>query len=340
MDVGLVGCGQIGHRRAAVLSESDDRLVVAADDVAERVQRLATEFSCRSTAVWQEVVSDPSIDTVMVATTHEWLAPVTKAALENGKHVLVEKPMARNSAEAESILESVSGKAILKVGYNHRHHPAVSKARELLAKGAIGAPLYIRCRYGHGGRPGYGTEWRADREKSGGGELLDQGIHCIDLGRWFLGNFIEATGLVDTYVWNSRNEPPGDSVEDNAFALLRTESGQTMSLHASWTQWKNLFSFELFGEEGHLIVEGLGGSYGTETLTIGKRNMQGGPPNEETLTFDEPDNSWHEEWQEFKSAIEEGRQPLASGEDGLQALRAVQAVYESARTGRVVPISR
>ena len=133
------------------------------------------------------------------------------------------------------------------------------------------------------------------------------------------------------------------SVEDNAFALFRTAKGQVASLHASWTQWKNLFSFEVFGERGALIVEGLGGSYGTEKLEVGRRKMENGewkdgPPVVEVAEFPAPDRSWELEWEEFTSAIREGRQPLANGEDGLQAMRLVEGIYESARTGQVVKV--
>ena len=217
----------------------------------------------------------------------------------------------------------------LKIGFNHRHHPAVWKAKALLEEGSIGQSLFIRCRYGHGGRPGYEDEWRADPEISGGGELLDQGIHTIDLFRWFLGDFQEAFGYTDTWFWDM-------PVEDNAFALFRTPGGQVAFLHTSWTQWKNLFSFEISGSAGYLIVEGLGGSYGAERLTWGRRRPESGPPDEERFDFSGPDTSWKAEWYEFVSAVQEGREPLANGYDGWQAMRMVHAVYESARTGQRV----
>jgi predicted dehydrogenase len=125
-------------------------------------------------------------------------------------------------------------------------------------------------------------------------------------------------------------------LEDNAFALLRTVDGRVAQFHTSWTQWKNRFTFEVFGRDGFVRVEGLGGSYGTERLEIGRRKTEGGSPEVETFEFPGPDLSWQAEWQEFTSAIREGRQPLANGEDGLQAMRLIAAIYESARTGQVV----
>jgi predicted dehydrogenase len=346
MRVGLVGCGLIGRRRAEVVHRSPgDELVVVADVVEASAHALAGELGCEGTSDWEQVANRTDVDAVIVATTHNWLAPITTEALKHGKHVLVEKPMARNAEEAEAILKVATDHAIVKVGFNHRHHAAIWKAHEVFDQGVIGRPLFMRCRYGHGGRPGYDKEWRTDRQKSGGGELLDQGIHAIDLCRWFLGDFSEVSSFTATYVWAAQEEQTvagkpsstaSEGVEDNAFALFRTAAGQVVSLHASWTQWKNLFSLEIFGEEGYLIVEGLGGSYGAELLKVGRRSMAGGRPQEEVLEFPDTDLSWEAEWREFVEAVGEGRQPLANGHDGYQALKAVQGAYESARTGSVV----
>lgn len=125
-------------------------------------------------------------------------------------------------------------------------------------------------------------------------------------------------------------------LEDNGFALLRTATGQIATIHTSWTQWKNLFRFEVFGQKGYLMVEGLGGSYGVERLTLGIRRPESGPPEQEVWEFPGPDISWQMEWAEFKAAISKPGQPLGSGHDGYQAARVIDAIYESAKTGRVV----
>jgi predicted dehydrogenase len=273
------------------------------------------------------------VDIVVVSTTNNWLAPITVAALQAGKHVLCEKPPGCTAEEALQMLQAArNSKRRLKIGFNHRHHVAVWKAKELLDQDSIGELLFIRCRYGHGGRPGYEREWRADPKAAGGGELLDQGIHAIDLFRWFLGDFDEAFGYAATWFWDM-------PVEDNAFALFRTEDGRVASLHASWTQWKNTFSLEVFGRDGYLIVDGLGGSYGTEQLTWGRRGPHSVPPDEKCFSWSGADISWTAEWSEFTAAIREDRQPLANEYDGWQAMRMVSAVYESARSGRVVSLA-
>ena len=365
MKVGLVGCGLIGKRRADVVRQSPgDELVIVADVDEGRATSLAREMGCLATTHWQDVVARDDVDAVIVSTTNNWLAPISIAALQSGKHVLCEKPPGRNPEEARQMMQAARANGRkLKIGCNHRHHPGVWRAKELFDRGNVGEPLFIRCRYGHGGRPGYDEEWRADPEIAGGGELLDQGIHAIDLFRWFLGDFTEAFGFIATYVWrrgktedgkgkmeggtgnpssilhppiSNLQSPISNLVEDNAFAFFRTAKGQVASLHASCTQWKNLFSFELFGQDGYLIVEGLGSSYGAERLEVGRRKTEGGSPEIEVFEFPGPDLSWQAEWQEFTSAIHEGREPLANGYDGWQAMKMVYAVYESARTGRVV----
>lgn len=332
--VGMIGAGRVGAKRAGAIAQAPNtRLVAVADRDPQRAQALAQAHGCRAGETWEAVVAARDIDAVVVATPHRWLAPITLAALEAHKHVLCEKPLAMTAEEAERVVAAALRNGTkLKTGFNHRHHPALREAHALARAGRIGRLLFLRCRYGHGGRAGYAEEWRADPAESGGGELLDQGIHALDLFRWFLGEFTEVSAFLGQAFWPI-------AVEDNAFCTLRTADGQIASLHASWTQWKNLFSFEVFGENGYLIAEGLGGSYGPERLVIGLRPENFGPPAEEHLTFDGEDTSWTEEWEEFHAAIREDRPPLADGFDGWQALRLVGAAYESARTRGAISLA-
>ncbi len=328
--VAVIGAGRVGSIRAREVARSaDTRLVAVVDTDESRARELASSYACAASDDWEQSVRDSGIDAVVVATPHNWLAPITLAALRAHKHVLCEKPMASTAQEAERLVQCASENGTkLKTGFNHRHHPAIQAAHQLACRGEIGRLLYIRCRYGHGGRAGYEREWRADPGQSGGGELLDQGIHALDLFRWFLGEFSEVHAMLGHFFWPT-------AVEDNAFCTLRTPRGQVASLHASWTQWKNLFSFEVFGEEGYAIVEGLGGSYGRERLILGRRASGFGPPREEVLEFAQ-DSSWTDEWNEFVCAIREDRAPLGDGRDGWEALRLVQAAYESAACGQAV----
>lgn len=328
--VGLIGAGLQGWRRAPVLKQfPGTEVVIVAAAHQETSERLANSIGCQATTNWEEVV-EKDLDAVLVCTPPHLHAPISISAMNKGKHVLCEKPLTRILKEAEDMLAAAqANNVILKCGFNHRHHPGIQKAREWFDEGIIGELNFIRCRYGICGRPDYEKEWRANSEMIGGGQLMEQGIHAVDLFRWFLGEITEVTGFTANRFWDIA------PLEDNAFALFRTEKGQVASLHSSLTQWINLFSFELFGQDGYIVVEGLGGSYGVEKVTLGKRAFLE-PFKEETTEFRGGDQSWREEWKEFVTAIEEKREPLGSGYDGLEALRLVYAVYESDRSGRVV----
>ncbi len=191
----------------------------------------------------------------------------------------------------------------------------------------------MRARYGHGGRPGYEREWRGNREAAGGGELTDQGVHIADLLHWFAGVPTEAFAYLQTAVW-----PLGD-LEDNALGLFRFGETAVASFHTSWTQWKNLFSFEIYGTRGSLTIEGLGKSYGVERLTIADRAMEGGAPAMTELIFDEPDRSWQIEWDDFLTALQTGSTYLGTPGDGVVAMAMIDALYRSAREGRPQPIA-
>jgi predicted dehydrogenase len=349
--VAIIGCGLIGNKRALSIervfesaSVSPCKIVQFCDLDLCRARALASRHQADAGSDWEQTVQRSDLDIVVVATVNMHLAPIAIAALRSGKHVLCEKPLGRNFVEAgQIVLAAQESGCTLKTGFNYRHHPAIAKAKSLADSGELGRLHFLRCRFGHGGRPGYDKEWRADRELCGGGELLDQGVHVVDLFRWFMGDFEEAFGYVSTVFWNM-------PVEDNAFALFRTGDRRIASMHTSWTQWKNIFSFEVFGELGYLVVDGLGGSYGPETLTIGKRRTSvdlegrmeftGGAPKEEKVMFCGPDLSWDAEWLEFISAIEHGREPVGSGWDGLEANRMLEAVYLSASKRCPVQISK
>ncbi len=336
MRVGIIGCGVIGRRRAAVIRESEvDEVAVVADVDGDRAQEASQAAGSAWTTRWEDVVENDSLDAVVVATTNEWLAPVSQAALEFGKHVLCEKPAGRSPGELQSLVRAAHARGLtLKVGFNLRHAPAISRAHALCAEGALGELTFLRARYGHGGRPGMETEWRSNASIAGGGELLDQGVHVVDLFRWFAGDFAEVFGYTANYCWPA---PAGIAgVEDNAFALFRTAGGIIGCLHVSWTQWKNLFSFEAFGTQGYVVVEGLGGHYGPSILRCGTRPATGGAPEETCREFEGSERSWAPEWHEFASAVAESRQPLGNGLDGLRAAEMVHGAYESALTGSLI----
>lgn len=345
MKVAIVGCGLIGNKRAEVIRRSSsEELVLAMDSDLERAKGLARESGCRVASEWHAAVTASAVDAVIVATPNKWLAPIAISALRAGKHVLCEKPPGRSLDEALQMAEAAgNARRVLKIGFNHRHHPAIDQAHKLVRQGVVGPLMFLRAVYGHGGRPGYDKEWRADPDLAGGGELLDQGVHIVDLARWFLGEFSEVYARTNTYYWDLGFHPSHGradasssraQLEDNAFALLSTSDGKVAQFHTSWTQWKNRFSFEVFGRDGYLRVEGLGGSYGIEALIVGRRKSESGHPDEQRFEYPDPDPSWQAEWEEFTSAIREGRSPMASGQDAVESMRLVQALYASAAAGR------
>ena len=338
----IVGAGLVGRKRAESLKSCGHGAWLAAvcDIDRGRASALAAATGVPAYNDWRRVLDIPGLEAVIAAAPNKFNAEIAAAALERGCHVLCEKPLGRNSGEAELLNRTAAVRGgILKTGFNHRHHPALGKARALVEAGGLGPLYYIRGVYGHGGRPGYEKEWRANPEISGGGVLLDQGVHLVDLCRWFLGEIEEAYGRVRTAYWLM-------PVEDNASMILRAEGGRTASFEVSWTQWKNKFQFEIVGEKGYLLIDGLGGSYGTERLVRGSRRPDpekpgryaGGAPEEVVEEFPGPDASWDEEWKEFTSSILAGREPLGSGRDGLQANRVIDAVYRSARLNAPVPV--
>jgi predicted dehydrogenase len=256
-----------------------------------------------------------------VSTLHDSLAEITLAAVQADKHVLVEKPAARSADELEKIIEAIGdSKVKVRVGFNHRYHRALLKAKEIVDFGGLGELMFIRARYGHGARVGYDREWRADPNLSGGGELIDQGPHLIDLSRWFLGDFPHIQGFAHTYYWDM-------PVDDNGFMLLKTEKNQVAFLHASCTEWKNLFSMEIYGKKGKLDISGLGGSYGVEKLTFYRMLPEMGPPETQAWEYPMTDNSWESEMNDFYEDISRNRSPSAGLSDAYEALKIIQHVY-------------
>ena len=318
----IIGCGLIGRKRAA--SMAPGQLRYACDLDAARAADLAKGYA-GATAItdYAQALADPAVNAVIVATLNGALAPIALAAVRAGKHVLVEKPGALNAAQLRALQDAAAQAGVrVRIGYNHRFHPALQQARALADSGVLGPLMFLRGRYGHGGRKGYDREWRADPNLSGGGELIDQGVHMIDLAGWFLGDFPTVAGHAATFFWDMK-------VDDNAFLSLRTAGGQTAWLHVSCTEWKNLFSLELYGRDGKVAIDGLGGSYGQEKCTYYKMLPQMGPP--ETTVWDYPagDNSWKLELAAFEEDIRTGRAPNPGLREGIRTLEIVESIYRA-----------
>ena len=319
----VIGCGLIGRKRTNALAHVPGATLLHAWDLdAARAADLAKLVpGCASATDYHAVLADSRVDAVIVSTLNASLAPISLAAVTAGKHVIVEKPGALNAAQLRLVQEAARKTgARVRLGYNHRFHPALLKAREIFESGVLGPMMFLRARYGHGGRKGYDREWRANPALSGGGELIDQGVHLIDLAGWFLGEFTKVEGHASTLFWDMK-------VDDNAFLSLRTAAGQTAWLHASCTEWKNMFSLELYGRDAKRSIDGLGGSYGPEKLTYYKMLPQMGPPETTVFEFPGADDSWAVETRAFVDDIRLGREPAPGLTEGIRTLEIVEAIY-------------
>jgi predicted dehydrogenase len=285
LNVAIIGCGLIGRKRAEALKGLVN--LSACHDINSGVaKQFAQDFTCTNPGDLNSILNNQEIDVIFIATRHDSLGLIAKQAIKKGKSVFIEKPGAIDHSTLNEIDDLTKNSNLhIHVGYNHRHHRGIRKAIQMADSGELGKILFLRARYGHGGRVGYNYEWRANKNLSGGGELIDQGTHLLDLSQAFLGNVTLEYGATPNYFWEMQ-------VEDNAFIVVKNQSGAIGFLHASCTEWKNTFSLEVYGETGKLEITGLGGSYGTEKLTYFKMLPEMGPPETRSWEFSMPDDSW------------------------------------------------
>jgi predicted dehydrogenase len=322
--VAIIGCGRIGAQRARALGPRE-ALIGCYDIDLNAAQTLAAGYNATACETAEDLF-ELAPDVVVVATSHDRLAEHTARALAAGAHVLVEKPAGISTAQIDHLIDCqrASGR-LVKVGFNHRFHPALARLSQEVHSGRHGALLQLRARYGHGGRPGYDREWRAEPRRSGGGELIDQGMHLLDLTHWLAGPLPLHSALLHTQFWQT-------PVEDNAALILGEpgmRSGPWAVLHASWTEWKNLFSLEVYCRDAKLQVDGLVRSYGPQCLRIYRMGPELGPPALEQVDYADEDVSWRGEWQHFTAAIESGdeRALMGSLADARYAWSQVEAAY-------------
>jgi predicted dehydrogenase len=327
--VGIVGCGFIGTKRAEALG--GDRLVACFDTDAGAARTLAEPHDASACPSLHELL-ELDLDVVVVAVTHDQLAPAAICALQAGANVVVEKPAALGVAQVEAIADA-AGRAgkLARVGFQHRFYPALVRVDEIVRSGRFGDVMFLRARYGHGGRIGYDREWRMDPERSGGGELVDQGMHLIDLTHWLMGPLPLHSALLRTNYWDA-------AVEDNA-ALLLGEPGDPhapwATLHATWTEWKNLFSLEVYCRTGKLSVDGLAKSYGPQRLAVYAMKPGLGPPDAEHVDFPPQDTSWQDEWRSIRDAVAGGD----TGQGDLESARYAWGIVEEAYRRNGYPLN-
>lgn len=329
--VGIIGYGKMGRLRHKILVESSRAKVVAVfDPFVTLTEEIAGAKICRDA---QEIIADETIDAVFVATVNLLNKELTIAALRAGKHVFCEKPPAFNARDVEEIMEvERASRRRLMYGFNHRQHGAALHMRDIISSGMYGRVLWMRGRYGKSVDADYLSSWRADPRLAGGGILLDQGIHMLDLFLYLGGPFDEVMAMVSCMYWNI----PG--IEDNVFAMLRnSKSGCTASLHSTMTQWRHIFSLEVFLEEGYMVLNGLKTSsdtYGKEKLVIANNRSKAPAATweeEEEFTY-ETDLSWNREIDIFLDAVQNSRPIIAgSSRHALEVMRLIDRIYEFER---------
>jgi predicted dehydrogenase len=322
--VGIIGYGRMGRIRHQAIDEVGKGEVIAISEPS-----IGAEYESIPNFTHDEIINHPDIDIIIVSTPNFLNKKLTIAALKAGKHVFCEKPPCFTAQDMREIIdaEKKSGKKLM-YGFNHRHHDSIIRMKEIIDNNDFGRILWMRGRYGKSVTPDYFNEWRAKKELAGGGILIDQGIHMLDLFLYLGGDFDVVKAEVSNLYWNLE-------VEDNAFVILKnSNNGMVANLHSTMTQWRHLFSLEVFMEKGYIVLNGLitsSMSYGEEVLSVAK-NRSTAPAatwKDEVKTQYLNNNSWRYEMDHFFKAIEK-EIPVTIGHSGdaLKLMTIIDKIYE------------
>jgi len=322
INIGLIGCGIVGIKRINNLPKKF-RLIACSDIKKENFKNISKK-NILFTKNWKELLRFKDLDAVIIATTHHLHSKILCESIRLNIHAFVEKPGGISSSAIKKIILLLRKKNFLaiRLGFNHRYHPAFLMAKKMVQRNKIGPIMYIRAVYGHGGRLNYNQEWRFKKKYSGGGELIDKGSHLIDLSRIFLGNLKPHTYKLNTYFWDMK-------LEDNCFLILKNNKDKVAFLHSSCTEWKNKFIFEIFGKKGKIEINGLGKSYGKESLTFYKMSKKMGPPQKKKYHFNSKiDKSWNLELEDFYEDITRKRKSSPGIIDSYENLKIIDTIYK------------
>lgn len=323
-NVALVGAGRMGLRWAGVIKKSPNASLKFIVDQNPRSAKTAGEkhrvpFSTR----FRDALTK-DVDAVLIVTPHKYLYPLAKVALLSGKHVFVEKPGAKTAREMNNLARIAKRKKrALLVGFNYRFFDTIDKAKRIVKDGTIGEVQSITIRHGHRGRAGYEKEWRMNKNLAGGGVLMDQGLHCIDLALWFLNDSaVKVSGALSNNVWNAK-------VEDTAFVILQTKKKKLASLCVSIAEFSSVFLCEIRGEKGSISIPGLGRKYGNgKVVTVCLYNKALGALSEKTLNCNpDADRALKMEFKEFIRSCSLGGR-LSNAGDAAAVLEIIGKVYK------------
>jgi predicted dehydrogenase len=322
----VLGCGRMGSRRIKTIQENPNSELVCVNDTVETLGRkMANEFECEFLEDFRQAATRHDVDVVIVSLPNKFHYEATVLALRRDKHVFCEKPLARNPQEAREMVKTAKENAhYLKVGSNLRYFPNIIKAKELVDQKALGELLFIRGWIGHYGKNKLGT-WFLDADLAGGGTFLDNGCHILDLTRWFMGEVSECMGIVTTAHW------PVAPLDDVGFGIFKCPSGKLAFIQSSWVEFAEYMYMEIYGREGFLRIDNrLPCCQLTQGTKEGLREVS-----DFSLL---PSQSYKLELEDYIRAIRDGRQPLASGYDGMRAVQMAFGVYESSKSGRKVDL--
>ena len=326
---GIAGYGKMGKiREKSIFNSSDAVLISVYDNTNHEYKKNSGVISCDSF----DALLNSDIDAVVVSAYASVAADYVIRALNSGKHVFCEKPPAMNTNEMLEVIEAErNSKKVLKYGFNHRFHYSVMEAKKIINEGTLGKLLWMRGIYGKAGSIDFHDNWRNYKKFSGGGILLDQGIHMLDLFRYFSNNEFEClSSHLSTSFWDIE-------CEDNAFLTLKSSNDVIATLHSSATQWRHKFLLEMTFEKGYLNLDGILSetrSYAPETLIIGQREFEDvtfamGKP-KQSITYFEYDKSWDFELAEFIDAIK-GTTTILNGtsQDAFEIMKITDYVYKN-----------
>ncbi len=325
MNIAIIGCGLVGNKRAENLSKHH-KIIAVCDKYKKNAKKILKKNKYATFYFkWKDVFKISDLDCVIICTPHNLLFKITSFGLKLNKiHLFVEKPGVKNLKEIENLIKIYrslkKSKISIRFGFNHRFYKSITLAKKLIKGDEIGSLLYLRGVYGHGGKKNYSKEWRGLKNQSGGGQLIDQGIHLIDLSRFFLGKLNVQSSYFDNMFWNTK-------VEDNIFMTLKYKK-KIAFLHASWTEWKNKFYLEIFGKKGKIEISGKGGSYGAEKVTIFKMHKKQIKPNKKIINFSNNDLSWKYELNLFFKDIEKTNDTFFHLKNLYENFKIINTIYK------------
>ena len=330
MRVGIAGYGVVGKTRHASILKNTSCKVVAISEKNQQAQMLIPpEIEIFNT--YQELISNTELDIIFISLPNKFASEAVSLSLKKGLHVFCEKPPAKTLDELKAVKKTYNKFPNLKLmyGFNHRFHLSVEEAKRIIGSKTFGEIINLKGVYGKSQIISFNqTDWRTNREDSGGGILLDQGIHMLDLIRYLSGkNFSKIFSFIDNAFWNY-------DVEDNAYVLMKSSDGVVAQLHSSATQWRHIFNLEITLQKGSLVLGGLltgSKSYGDETLTTITSNPEKdkGMPMESTTKYNE-DVSWDNEIKYFYNCITNNSEiQRGSIDDAIETMKLVEAIYKS-----------